>query len=182
VQAIATETLRSGPVDSFAERFSARIKALATLQNLMVAGMQTGVEFSELVRVQLEPFLPSGVQRLSIDGPSVKLRPQTANTLGLALHELATNAAKYGAFSNESGRVSVTWSVVADASGQRRFRLRWRESDGPRVTPPQHGGFGRQVLVDMVENALQADASLDFAPSGLAWTVEAPAELVELTA
>lgn len=182
VQAIATETLRSGGVETFANRFVGRIKALAALQNLMVTGAQSGVALDELVRSQLDPFVPAGPDRLSIDGPPVKLRSQAANTLALAMHELATNAAKYGALSNKSGRVSVGWSIGADASGTRRFRMQWHENDGPPVAAPQSAGFGQQVLVGMTESTLQAKVSLDYTPSGVRWAVEAPADMVEVTA
>jgi two-component sensor histidine kinase len=182
VQAIAIETLRSGDADTFASRFVGRIKALAALQNLMVAGTQSGVPLDELVRIQLEPFVPAGSDRLSIDGPPIKLRSQAANTLGLAMHELATNAAKYGALSNKSGRVSVSWAISDDAPGTRRFRMRWHESDGPPVVAPHSTGFGQQVLIGMTESTLQAKVSLDYTASGVRWAVDAPADMVEITA
>lgn len=182
VQAIAMETLRSGGAETFDSRFAARIRALAALQDLMVAGTQPGVSLSDLVRTQLEPFMPAERQRVSIEGSPVRLRSQAANTLGLAVHELATNAAKYGAFSTRSGRVSVTWSIVDDASGTRRFRMQWQEKDGPSVVPPSSVGFGHQVLLGMTQSTLQAEVALDFAESGVRWTIEAPAEAVETTA
>jgi two-component sensor histidine kinase len=184
VQAIAHETLRAAQgmdkgaapksQDDFMERFGARLSALARLQDLVVSGARGGVELRELVTSQLAPFAEPG-PRLEIDGPSLRLRPEAANALGMALHELATNAAKYGCLSGAAGAVSVAWRFDPDADGTRRFRLSWREHGGPPVVSPARRGFGSSVVVDMAAATLMARVSLDYPTEGAHWQVDAPA-------
>jgi two-component sensor histidine kinase/PAS domain-containing protein len=183
VQAIAHETLRTQGADKgaaqksqddFMERFGARLSALARLQDLVVSGARGGVELRELVTSQLAPFAEPG-PRLEIDGPSLRLRPEAANALGMALHELATNAAKYGCLSGAAGAVSIAWRFDPDADGTRRFRLSWRERGGPLVMSPARRGFGSSVVVDMAAATLKARVSLDYPTEGAHWQVDAPA-------
>ena len=184
VQAIAHETLRTGRgmdqgtarkgQDDFMERFGARLSALARLQDLVVSGARGGVELHELVTSQLAPFAAPG-PRLEIDGPSLRLRPEAANALGMALHELATNAAKYGCLSGAQGTASIAWRFDPDADGMRRFRLSWRERGGPPVASPARRGFGSSVVVDMAAATLNARVSLDYPAEGVHWQVDAPA-------
>ena len=91
-----------------------------------------------------------------------------------ALHELATNAAKYGALSVPEGRVAIAWEVTAPASGEARFRMSWRETGGPPVTPPERKGFGHIVISEMVASSLRAQVALDYAAAGVSWTLDAP--------
>lgn len=179
VQAIAVETLRSGPVDSFGNRFAARLRALGSLHDLTVAGVNDGVELGELVRSQLAPFAQLAGRRLRIEGMSMRLKARAANAIGMALHELATNAAKYGALSNTTGTVAIDWSIGSDADEDRRFRLQWRESGGPPVVEPQRRGFGRRVLVEMAAAELLAEVSLTFPVDGVVWKIDAPAATLE---
>jgi len=184
VQAIAHETLRTGGgmdkgnaqkgQDDFMERFGARLSALARLQDLVVSGARGGVELHELVTSQLAPFAAPG-PRLEIDGPSLRLRPEAANALGMALHELATNAAKYGCLSGAKGTVSIAWRFDPDADGMRRFRLSWRERGGPPVASPARRGFGSSVVVGMAAATLNARVSLEYPAEGAHWQVDAPA-------
>ena len=184
VQAIAHETMRTGQgmdkgtvqkgQDDFMERFGARLSALARLQDLVVSGARGGVELRELVISQLVPFAEPG-PRLEVDGPSLRLRPEAANALGMALHELATNAAKYGCLSGPQGTVSIAWRFDPDADGTRRFRLSWRERGGPPVAAPARRGFGRSVVVEMTAATLNGRASLDYPAEGAHWQVDAPA-------
>ena len=179
VQAIAFETLRSGPVESFGNRFAGRLRALGSLHDLTVAGVNDGVELGELVASQLSPFAQIDGTRLRIEGASLRLKARAANAIGMALHELATNAAKYGALSNTTGIVAIDWSIGSDADEARRFRLQWRESGGPPVVEPQRRGFGRRVLVDMAAAELLAEVSLTFPPEGVVWKIDAPAATLE---
>ncbi len=94
--------------------------------------------------------------RIEIHGPPVRLQPPAAQAIGMALHELATNASKYGALSDESGRLRVTWSMEGEGDG-REFLLSWEEKDGPEVTPPERRGFGYTIMVAMVEKSLDAN-------------------------
>ena len=179
VQAIAVETQRSGPTESFGDRFAARLRALGSLHDLTVAGVNDGVELGELVTSQLAPFAQLDGRRLRIEGASVRLKARAANAIGMALHELATNAAKYGALSNTSGTVAIGWSIGSDADEARRFRLQWRESGGPPVVEPQRRGFGRRVLVEMAAAELLAEVSLTFPTDGAVWKIDAPAATLE---
>lgn len=179
VQAIAVETLRSGPVESFGGRFAARLRALGSLHDLTVAGVNDGVELGELVTSQLAPFAAADSTRLRVHGPSTRLKARAANAIGMALHELATNAAKYGALSNRTGAVAIDWSIGGDAGEARRFHLQWRESGGPPVVEPERRGFGRRVLVEMAAAELQAEVSLIFPIDGVVWKIDAPAATLE---
>jgi two-component sensor histidine kinase len=106
---------------------------------------------------------------LTLEGPSVDVEPRTAVALGLAMHELGTNAVKYGALSPAGGRVEVRWTV-----GGGRLRLEWRESGGPQVKPPRRKGFGARMLQQGLAGELRGEVRLDFRPEGLICTVEAP--------
>ena len=179
VQAIAVETLRSGPTETFGHRFASRLRALGSLHDLTVAGVNDGVELGELVTSQLAPFAAADSTRLRVQGPSTRLKARAANAIGMALHELATNAAKYGALSNRTGTVAIDWSIGSDADEARRFRLQWRESGGPPVVEPERRGFGRRVLVEMAAAELLAEVSLTFPTDGAVWNIDAPAVTVE---
>jgi two-component sensor histidine kinase len=126
------------------------------------------LDLSDLVRSQLEYFGTIG-SRILLSGPPVMVPSTAAQALGLALHELATNAAKYGSLSNESGRVEVTWAVRGDD-----FFLTWCESGGPKVATPGATGFGTTVLKQMTASQLSGDVSIDYAPEGLIWHLRCP--------
>lgn len=177
VQAIAGETLRSAGAGDFMDRFGARLQALALLQDLVVSGTRGGVELGQLVKRQLAPFAEPG-KRLEIAGPEVRLRPEAANILGMALHELATNATKYGSLSVPQGAVLVAWLLEPDGDGAQRFRLTWRENGGPPVVQPVQRGFGSRVVTDMTAVTLSGRVDLDHPPDGLVWRVDAPAAVV----
>jgi two-component sensor histidine kinase len=178
VHAIANETLHTGagPGD-FMERFGARLLALSKLQDLVVSGARGGVELRELIKSQLAPFA-DGDGRLDVEGREMRLKPEAANALGLALHELATNATKYGSLSVAEGKVSVGWGLEPNGQGAIRFRLNWRESGGPAVEPPALRGFGTSVVVHITAGSLNGQATLDFPSEGAVWRIDAPAEIV----
>lgn len=179
VQAIATETVRSGvdPAD-MGERLSQRIASLATLQDIAVAGARGGVELRALVEAQLKPFVDMASGRVSIEGPNLRLQPEVSNMLGMALHELATNATKYGALSVPEGRLAIAWHIDGTESDEPHFHFSWRESDGPAVSPPTRRGFGRKLTGRIAAAALKAKISLDFPAEGVVWLVDAPASAV----
>jgi PAS domain S-box-containing protein len=175
VQAIAGQTARySDSMDEFQTRFSERLHAMARAQDLLVARNWEGAQLSDLVRSQMAPFTEDVSARIEMQGPEIDLRTDAVHSLTLALHELATNAAKYGALSVPEGRVAVSWQVT-DGGADARFRMSWREHDGPAVTPPERKGFGHVVIADMVGNALRGQVELRFETSGLCWTLDAPA-------
>jgi two-component sensor histidine kinase len=179
VQAIATETVRSGedPVE-LGERLAQRIASLATLQDIAVAGIRGGVALRELVEAQLKPFVDTAGDRVRIEGEEIRLKPEAANILGMALHELATNATKYGALSVPEGRLSIAWRLDGTDADDGHFHFSWRESDGPAVTPPTRRGFGRKLTGRIAAASLKATISLDFPSDGAVWLVDAPAAAV----
>lgn len=179
VQAIATETVRGGedPAE-LGERLAQRIASLASLQDIAVAGARGGVALRELVEVQLKPFVDTAGGRVSLEGPELRLKPEVSNILGMALHELATNATKYGALSIPEGRLSIAWRLEGTAADDQHFHLSWRESDGPAVTPPTRRGFGGKLTGRIAAASLKARISLDFPAEGVVWLVDAPASAV----
>jgi two-component sensor histidine kinase len=121
---------------------------------------------------QVEPFASRG--RVVAEGPAVTLRPEAAQATAMALHELATNAAKYGALSAAEGKVAITWRRHAANGTETRLEVLWRESGGPPVRPPEHRGFGYTVVHDVVKQMLQAEVELDYATEGVNWRVLVP--------
>jgi PAS domain S-box-containing protein len=173
VQAIAKQTVATHPED-FSDRFQRRLQALATNQDLLVKGDWKSVPLMDLARSQVA----WSEDRLSLSGPAVAVTAQAAQTLSMALHELATNAAKHGALSNETGRVDLAWRIEAGATGGTRLLIIWRELFGPRVTPPAKRGFGSTVLEQVVKASLRGTAELEFASNGVVWTLDCDAESV----
>jgi two-component sensor histidine kinase len=167
----------AGEVDPqvFAERFGDRLAGLAASQDLLVKSDWKGVDLADLVRTQLAHFRDLIERRATLDGPSVRLRPAAAQNIGMALRELVTNAAKYGALAVAEGSVRIEWDVFGQGQNA-RFRMRWREQGGPAVTPPHTRGFGHTVMVEMVERALDAKVRLEYPPSGVIWELVAPTE------
>jgi two-component sensor histidine kinase len=164
VQAIARQTAQQADsVKEFLEKFGERVRALAGAQDLLVAGNWSGASLGDIVDGQLGHYTPEIGNRVIVEGPDIKLSPDAMQTLSLALHELATNAAKYGALSNEVGKVLVTWSIDTAASV---LELRWVEEGGPLVTAPSRRGFGRIVIERNVARSLEAEVDLNFAPEG----------------
>jgi len=168
VQAVARQTAASG-TRNFIESFEERIQALAASQDLLVDSEWRGVALDELVRSQLAPFEPLIGRRIAMRGPPLRIAAAAAQTLGMAVHELVTNASKHGALSDERGRIDIDWTLSGDDEAGRSFALTWRERDGPVVTPPGRRGFGSTVLGAMAKGHLQADIEVDYAPEGLRW-------------
>lgn len=176
IQAIAHQTARyTDNVDEFIDRFSARLVSLARTHDLIVGKDKDGASLKDLVDTQLEPFVDGEKKQATIIGPHVILDQVATQNIGLALHELATNAAKYGALSVPEGRVSIEWKLVTTESGERMLRLSWREENGPPVTEPNRKGFGHIVVERTVADSLDASVDLKFAPTGVTWSVEIPA-------
>jgi PAS domain S-box-containing protein len=171
VQAIAAQTARStsSPLE-FADDFSARLKSLAGSLDLLVSQDWRGVPAMGLVQSQLGHY----GERVQMRGADLLLTPVAAQYLGMALHELATNAVKYGGLSVPSGKVRIEWRL-AGPSGARRFKMSWVESDGAPVSPPKATGFGRMVIERMAAEALQGKVQLEFPVDGLRWHLDADA-------
>jgi PAS domain S-box-containing protein len=172
VHAIAHQTAVRSPGD-FMERFSERIQALSASQDLLVRNEWNGVEIEELVKTQLALFAGLVGSRIALQGPKLRLSPAAAQAIGLAVHELATNAGKYGALSSVRGRIDISWGTRGDA-----FTMSWTERDGPHVSEPERRGFGTIVTKAMVERSLDGEVDIEFAPAGLTWRLTCPAATV----
>ncbi len=163
VQAMATQTLKDvapGPRDTFL----ARLFALSSQHDLLTLDNWEGASLEGVVRRALRPWREAGRARFTVEGPAVHLDPKRALALGMVFHELASNAAKYGALSNAAGTVDVSW--ILDAEGK-LLRLRWQEQDGPTVAQPQRHGFGLRLIRQGLEREIAGEVTLDFRPQGL---------------
>jgi PAS domain S-box-containing protein len=169
VDSIAHQTATRKPED-FIERFSERIQALSANQDLLVRNEWNGVDVQDLVHAQLAHFADLIDSRIEMHGPKLRLNAASAQAIGLALHELATNAGKYGALSTEKGRVDVCWGIDGNT-----FAMSWTERDGPPVSAPKQRGFGTIVMEAMTERSVDGAVDIDYAPSGLTWRLTCPA-------
>jgi PAS domain S-box-containing protein len=174
-QAIARQTATKHPQD-FLKRFSARLNAMAASQDLLVNNDWRSVDLAELVGAQLSAFADAVSNRIAASGPPLAVAAAAAQTLGMALHELATNATKYGALSTAAGQVQIRWDAHADEAGAQRFIMSWTEKNGPPVRQPQRTGFGTSVIVKMVKASLGCEPDLQFAATGLRWRIDCPAD------
>jgi PAS domain S-box-containing protein len=172
IQAMATQTGRTTPdYAAFQSRFSQRLQGMAASHDLLVNQDWRGVDVGALVRAQVRPFADEHGGRLELAGPDLLLKPEAAQSLGLALHELATNATKYGALSVPQGKVDVSWQTMqSDAAS--RFRLTWQETGGPQVVMPTRKGFGHIVFDRMITQALNASIDLQYPQGGVVWSLE----------
>jgi two-component sensor histidine kinase len=176
VQAMARQTSRGAQsFEAFQDAFTGRLRAISHSHDLLVDSNWHGAALADLVRMQLQPFLPEGFDPVTVTGPHLILTPKAAEQIGLALHELATNSAKYGALSVPEGRVDVSWNVTANGGTGPTLSLSWRERGGPPVQSPERMGFGRKVLEAVAPSSLNGKARLEFAPDGLVWTLNARA-------
>jgi PAS domain S-box-containing protein len=169
VDSIAHQTATRNPED-FIERFSERVQSLSANQDLLVRNAWNGVEIEDLVRAQLAHFADLIGSRIGVRGPKLRFTAASAQAIGLALHELATNAGKYGALSADKGRVDISWGIVGDT-----FTMGWTEREGPPVSAPQRRGFGTIVMKTMAERSVDGRVGLDYATSGVTWRLTCPA-------
>lgn len=174
VQAIATLSLRNEePSDSLRESLTARILALSKAHDVLTDTQWSGADLREIAALAGVPFeLGDGVQRLRIEGPQVQLPPKTAIAVALAFHELATNAAKYGALSTPAGRIDLKWTLQTVA-GEPVLRISWRESGGPPVKPPRRTGFGTRLLQRGLAADLNGRVTIDYRRDGVVCVIEA---------
>jgi two-component sensor histidine kinase len=177
VQAVAFQTASVSAPEDFTRKFSDRLQGIAASHDLLVNKGWRGIPMGELVLSQLAHLRDIVGDRIRITGPPVQLTPHSAQTLGMALHELTTNAVKYGALSAETGNVAIGWTFRQEGETA-LFSLSWREQNGPPVTPPDGRGFGTTVLTRVVEEAFGGKVELDYAEEGVSWTLEAPLERI----
>ncbi|MEZ5843849.1 MAG: PAS domain S-box protein [Hyphomicrobiaceae bacterium] len=159
-------------VHRFQSDFYARIRSLAKSHDLLVGTDWRGIEVADLIRSQLSAFVASDIDpRIAVYGPPTLLRPEPAQMLGLAFHELATNASKYGALAHAGGRLSVTWSRTASDDGTQALQLVWREQVPVPIAVATRFGFGSEVLNEIVAEMLEGTSVLDFESEGVTWTL-----------
>ena len=170
IAAMAKQTARGAEsVPEFVSSFEKRIFGLARSTDLLLAHGVAGVDFKELMVSQIDPFCPVDGDRVSVEGPSMRLNAQAAQILGMAAHELATNAVKYGAFAREGGRLRVSWERQDDA-----LAFTWREIGSVAGTATPRRGFGTTVLENMVGRSLGAEVKRQSHPDGIEWHFSIP--------
>jgi PAS domain S-box-containing protein len=174
VQSVVWQALRkSADAKVIGESIQARLSALSRSHDLLTRGQWASAGLHDIVMDALEPFGASDAlaERLVIDGENVRLSPKATLALGIAINELATNAMKYGAFSNEAGSIEITWSVVGCSTGDRLI-FNWTEKGGPPVSPPVRKGFGLQVIERGLAQELEGSVILDFQPTGFVFSLD----------
>lgn len=159
---------KSGSLDAFAEAFEGRLAALSHVHSALVVS-QHAQSLGTVARRVLSPYQTPGSERVIIDGPPIELQPDMAVTFALSLHELATNAAKYGAFSTPEGTVSLTWALE-QAEGGAAVRVVWAEHGGPPVTPPVRQGYGTRFVRSAMRGASRSAVDIEYLPQGLRCT------------
>jgi PAS domain S-box-containing protein len=174
VQAIMSSTARSSAsIEEFQQAFIGRVSSLSRTHTLLADDQWQTVLFRDLLRIELDPYDDDTGKRVRLDGPPIELPGDLAVPLGMAVHELTTNAVKYGALSELGGSVEVCWSVTTGAS-ERRLDWTWVERDGPVVEPPQREGFGSRLLERVLTRQVHAQVEIDYAPQGLRVSVQVP--------
>jgi len=172
IQAMARQTAaKSDNTEDFVESFSARLQAMAASHDLLVSQSWYGADLREMVLTHLGQSIDPGSPQVEVRGEALTIKADAAQNMGLALHELTTNAAKYGALSVVDGKLTVEWEQVGDM-----ITLTWTESGGPEVVPPKRNGFGRMLLERLVGPSLDGDVSIDFPPEGVRCVIKFPAK------
>jgi two-component sensor histidine kinase len=174
VQSIAAQTFRHSNVDPAVQRaFEGRLITLSNVHAVLTQHSWDSAELHEVVHSALRAHGVPGEQHFTIDGPELRLSPQSAVAVSMAVHELATNAMKYGALSTAAGHVDVGWSVVGG-----RFRWSWRERGGPKVKVPRRKGFGSRMIERALALQLSGKVAIEYAAKGVVCTIDAPVEAV----
>ncbi|WP_324882434.1 PAS domain S-box protein [Azospirillum sp.] len=184
VQSIAAQTQRgAASAEQFVQAFDARLLALSQAHNLLTRESWQGADLDDLLRETLRPYgVGEAGARVSLSGPAVRVGPAAAVAIGMAFHELATNAAKYGALSNGAGRVGVVWRVEPAEDGPDRLVIAWTESGGPPVVPPTRRGFGSRMIERGLSGQLECAVELTFPPDGVRCRIAVPLSTRVLTA
>jgi len=169
LQSIAAQTFRSAS-KAEREKFEGRLGALAEAHNLLSKERWQGSELQDVIGRVLRPYLLNNAARVRMFGPQVPLSPRVAVVLSMIIHEMATNAAKYGALSNDSGTVVLDWEVIAE-NAKPKLRMIWSEAGGPPVVAPVQRGFGSRLIERSARDQLDGEATVDFLPRGVVYTV-----------
>ena len=176
IQSISRRTARTTTtMEEFETRFGRRLQGLAASHDVLVSNSWQGAPLRDLMRQQLMPFMDIQSSRVELTGPDIVITAEATQAIGLAIHELATNAIKYGALSVPAGKVKISWAFDSESLESRKLLLKWVEQGGPRVVPPSRIGFGHLVIGEMIERSLNAKVTLEFVTQGLEWSVSIPA-------
>jgi PAS domain S-box-containing protein len=174
VISIVGQTLRSSPgPDEALKRIQSRLQALANTHDLLNETSWDGATLRDVFRAELRPYQDGDTRRVIIEGAPVEVEPRRAVALGLIAHELATNAAKYGALSNADGRIDIRWEVTGDDQAS-QVNLTWREHGGPPVSKPEGNGFGSRLIERSARGDLGGDAEAEWLEDGLCWRLSFP--------
>lgn len=175
VSAVVAQTLNaSSSMSDFAAAFNGRIQSMARTHELLSASRWRGISVAEIIQRELAPYIEDG--NTDIKGPEIVLRAETGQVMAMVVHELATNAAKYGALSAQHGRVSIRWGQSSNGHGHAPLVFEWRETGGPTVTAPQNPGYGSSTIRDLIPYEFGGVVDLTFAVSGVQCRIELPAE------
>jgi PAS domain S-box-containing protein len=174
IQGIATQTASENiTLQEFLQSFARRIQGLGASHDLLIHSNWTGAQLASLIEAQMRPFGGVDGKRVTANGPEIQLRNDVLQSLGLAFHELGTNAVKHGALSSPRGTVAIVWKIVEGEGGQ-RLHLVWTERGGPKVREAKRKGFGHVIMVRTLARVVDGEASLQFKPGGVVWSVDAP--------
>ena len=168
--------MRPDDVSDFVRDFGGRLRALSACQDLLVQSPSETPDLKNLFLAQLAHLDITVTQRLHLNGPALEVTPEAAQSLGMAIYELATNAPKYGALQNPDGQVAIEWQFAGDTAD--RLHLIWRETGGPRIAAPKRRGFGSVVLEDMLAMALSARTEIMFHEHGVEWQLDGPLDQI----
>jgi len=178
VQGIARLTARNSDPKDFMRQFTARLSALGANQAILVDDEWTSINMAHLAQTQMEPYTSGKHERVIFKGPHIVLKEKAAQSIGMAIHELATNAVKYGALSNSEGTIELSWDIEGD--GDKNFVIYWTEAGGPPVSSPSRKGFGETVIRQMASSSVSGTVTLDYDPKGVCWSLKAPLENIAL--
>jgi len=170
---IASQTFRTAEtLEGALQAYSARLRTMSQTQDLLTASGEDSADLGELIDQALRPYRPGeGWGPFDVEGDEVRISARMATAFSMALHELATNATKYGALSATGGRVAIRWHQEEKPSGSRLLHLHWQESGGPLVVPPKKRGFGSRLVERALAYDLGGTARIDFEPEGIVCTV-----------
>jgi PAS domain S-box-containing protein len=173
VQSVAAQTMRSsGSLENFADAFTGRLRALAIAHDILTQTRWIGIGLSELLIAVLAPYRSPDGTRVSISGPAVLLPARAVVPLSMVLHEMTTNAAKYGALSTRQGNIEITWQVSGTVD--QSIELVWQERGGPKVKAGSLEGFGTKLIDRVISHDLDGRTKMDFDPAGVRWTMAFP--------
>src|SRR3569833_2882475 len=174
LQAIAAQTFKSASRTE-REKFEGRLGALAEAHNLLSKERWQGSDLEDVIALVLKPYQLASPERIRMSGPKVPLSPRLADVVSKIVHEIATNATKYGALSNDTGTIALTWELIAEDGGAKlkpaRLKMTWRESGGPPVAAPVRRGFGSRLIERSARDQLGGEATVDFLPRGVVYSI-----------